>query len=117
MMFPAGSNMDEDAHLCTSCYEFEMDQMQHPQSAQQPWNDEMAGSDSESSLHERLRSSTGALTVRDYSQMTGQVRPSEIEGSDDSSEDESATAHERLSAKETLDNVFRLLQIEAIVDG
>ena len=48
--------------------------------------------------------------------MADQVRRSELEGSDDSSEDESATSHDRLSAKPTLDNVFRLLQIEAIVD-
>ena len=93
-----------------------MDEMQHPQSGQQPWNDEMAGSDSESGLHQRLRSSTGALIVRDYSQMAGQVHSSDSEASDESSEDESATAHERFSAKETLANVFRLLQIEAIVD-
>jgi hypothetical protein len=116
MMFPAGSNETDGAYMCACCYEFEMDQMQRSQSGQQPWNDEMAGSDSESSLHERLRSSTGTLTVRDYSKMAGQAHPSGSEGSDASSEDESATAHERLSAKETLDNVFRLLQIEGIVD-
>ena len=76
----------------------------------------MAESDSESGLHERLRSSTSAFTVRNYSAMADQVRRSEFEGSDDSSEDESASSHDRLSAKATLDNVFRVLQIEAIVD-
>ena len=52
----------------------------------------MAGSDSESGLHERLRSSIGVLTVRNCPEMAGQVLPSESEGSDASSEDESATS-------------------------
>ena len=102
--------------MCACCYEFEMGHFKNSQSGQQPWNDEMTGSDSESGLHERLRSSIGVLTVRNCPEMAGQVLPSESEGSDASSEDESATSFERTSATETLDNVFRLLQIEAIVD-
>ena len=76
----------------------------------------MRDGDSGSGLHRRLRSSTSSLTVRNYSEIPGRVRSSELEEFDASSEDESATSHERLSAKEILNKVFHLLRIEAIAD-
>lgn len=116
MMFPVGSNGAEDAYMCNSCHEFEMDHFQTSRDGQQSWDDEMGDSDSGSGLHRRLRSSTSSLTVRNYSEIAGRIRSSELEESDASSEDESATSHERLSAKEILNKVFHLLQIEAIAD-
>ena len=116
MMFPVGSNAAEDAYMCNSCYEFEMDHFQTSRGGQQSWDDEMRDSDSGSGLHRRLRSSTSSLTVRNYSEIAGRVRSSELEEFDASSEDESATSHERLSAKEILNKVFHLLRIEAIAD-
>lgn len=79
-------------------------------------DDGMGDGDNGSGLHQRLRSSTGSLTVRNYSERAERVRSVDVAESDASSEDESARSYESLSAKEVLNEVFRLFQIEAIVD-